>query len=62
MERLDGMALEKRREKTKKTNVLPSFQFLDVENAFEGAPYDLIGGSYFKEDVADASAVPGGPG
>jgi hypothetical protein len=54
------VALEKRSKKTKKTNVAKFFmQFLDVENAFEGAPYDQIGSSYFKEDVADASAVPG---
>lgn len=49
--------------KTKKANVTKSFmQFLDVENAFEGPPYDQIGSSYFKEDVADASVVLGEPG
>jgi hypothetical protein len=61
--RLDGAALEKRWEKTKKANVIKFFmQFLDVENAFDGAPYDQIMSSYFKEDVADTSAVPGEPG
>ena len=37
-------------------------KILSVDYAFESALYDQTGSLYFKEDVADASAVPGEPG
>ena len=58
MERLDGVALEKWWEKMWKAYVM---RILNLDCAFESAPYGQIGSSYVKEDVVDTSAVPGEP-
>ena len=37
-------------------------KILNVNYAIESVPYDQAGSLYFKEDVADASTIPGEPG
>ena len=59
MEGLDGVALEKRWEKMRKAYVT---RILNLDCAFESAPYDQIGCSHVEEDVVDTSAVVGEPG
>ena len=53
------MALEKLWKKMRKACVT---RILNLDCAFESAPYGQIGSSYVEEDVVDTYAVPGEPG